>query len=266
MDTSVLIEQNENIYKQEQSSHKLLALCLRFGELLLLCGAETSRIEDSIVRILRAYEKKEASAFAIPTLLLVTFQDADGTLYSSSRRMGEVNKNFNRFEKLNQLSRALCTEKKSLAFFEKELNEIGKISGYGLPVQLLGAAGVAVGFAYVFSATITDIFIAGVLAVLARLVFYYLESVKLNSLFNQLLNSFLIAASAELLAKVGLVDTPSSVTVAVFMNLVPGMLITTSIYDLVRRDFTSGISRLSEAFFNAVMLAIGSGIAVYFLR
>lgn len=248
-------------------NYRLLDLCLRFGTKMLASGAETSRVEDSVIRILGAYGKKSCSAFAIPTLLLITFQDEDESIFTSSRRIVNRGTDFHRLDSLNSLSRALCTgERKSLDFFSSHLEDIVAIDNYSRPVLLIAAVFVAMGFAYVFGSNIQDILIAGGVACGMKLIYELLNDAKLNSTYIILMSSFLAGFSIETMANWNWIQNPSIVTVSVVMNLVPGMLLTTSIYDIVNKDFTSGLNKLVESTFIALALAIGTGIAVILVR
>lgn len=262
----VLPAEVENVNSVKEN-YRLLDLCLRFGAKLLAAGAETFRVEDSIQRIIQAYGRKAVSAFAIPTLLLITFQDEDGSIYTSSRRIVNRGTDFNRLDALNSLSRTLCSgNRKSLDFFSSQLEDIAALEQYPLQITILAAVVVAVGFAYVFGATVQDMFFAGLVAFIVKSFQEFLNRLKLNSTYVNLLSSFIAGASMEWLAVLSLVLNPQTATVAVIMNLVPGMLITTSIHDIVNKDFTSGLNKLVEATFIALALAIGTGIAVILLR
>ena len=52
-----------------------------------------------------------------------------------------------------------------------------------------------------------------------------------------------------------------TVTISSIMLLVPGLLITNAIRDTIAGDLVSGISRALEAFFIAIAIAVGTGMA-----
>src|SRR5690606_36866435 len=74
--------------------------------------------------------------------------------------------------------------------------------------------------------------------------------------------SFVIGLLALLLVKNGLGHQLDIIVIASVMPLVPGLLITNAIRDLMAGHFLSGLSKGAEAFFTA--LAIGTGVAVVY--
>lgn len=245
------------------SSHQLLDLCLRFGTMLMEVGAETSRVEDSITRILKAYGLREPSAFAIPTLVLITFKDEKGSTYTSSRRITVRGNNLYRLTMLNQLSRTLCEgERKTTDYFRVELEKIAVTPNRRFSVVLLATVLVSLGFTLIFRGSWLDALASCVTAVLMRLVFVTLERMQVNSIFNHLVSAFVAGLGIEGLYHLGLAINPALATIAVIMNIVPGMLITNSIRETIGGDFTSGMNKIIEALLIAVALAVGAGSAV----
>ena len=59
-------------------SDKLLNLATSLGCLLAESGAEISRVEESVYRLLQAYQGKDAQVFAIPSCLIVSLLAEDG--------------------------------------------------------------------------------------------------------------------------------------------------------------------------------------------
>ena len=52
--------------------HLLLDCMLEMGELLLDCGAEISRVEDTLERVGKAYGANRVDVFAIPSFISIT--------------------------------------------------------------------------------------------------------------------------------------------------------------------------------------------------
>ena len=88
----------------------LLDLATNVGYELAMAGAETFRVEESIVRIMAAYGV-EAEVFAIPNYLVVSISDDDGKPITKMRRIGSHGNKLDAVEKFSNLSRALCNRK-----------------------------------------------------------------------------------------------------------------------------------------------------------
>ena len=64
-----------------------LAECLLdMGALLLDCGAEISRVEETIVRMGRAYGARHVDVFAITSIITLTMEFAEEDVITETRR------------------------------------------------------------------------------------------------------------------------------------------------------------------------------------
>ena len=54
--------------------HRLLKQVIKIGGLLIECGAEIYRVEESIRRMLKAYSVESVDVFAIPSMIMVTLE------------------------------------------------------------------------------------------------------------------------------------------------------------------------------------------------
>ena len=92
-------------------TNEILTCAISLGEQLLYCGAEVSRVEDSIMRICNAYGVDNIDVFAIPSLVIVTASKANEAPITQTRRVLSPDNNLDRVEKLNSLSRYICQNK-----------------------------------------------------------------------------------------------------------------------------------------------------------
>lgn len=258
---------NQKSYNQVDFSQQLIDLCLDFGNLMLESGAESSRVEDSIVRILKSYNRKSASAFAIPTLLLISFKNDNDEIITTSKRVSYIHNDFYKLDQLSNLSYEICNnENISLEFFQKSLQHIKVSSEYRPFTTIFSTIIVSLGFIYIFRGSLRDVIGAILTAIVMRSTFDFLSRKRLNSLFINLISSFLGGIVSEILFSINIVDNPSIIIVSTFMNFVPGIMITNAIRDYTRGDYTSGTNKLIEALLIAISLAIGSVFARILLR
>ena len=105
--------------ESETASHSALIACLlEMGELLLGCGAEISRIEDTLQRLGKAYGAERMDVFVIPSLISVTLSFPGNEAVTETRRIRSSGGNdFYRLEKLNDLSRRCCAARSSTPMF-----------------------------------------------------------------------------------------------------------------------------------------------------
>ena len=98
---------------------KLLQAILDIAEEMLVCGAEVSRVEDSIERMCTAYGCTRVNAFIITSNIQVTMEDPDENIVTQIRRIVRNNVNFDKLDYLNDLSRWICREKPSVTEIRK---------------------------------------------------------------------------------------------------------------------------------------------------
>lgn len=258
---------NVELTAESGSSNKLLELCLRFGSLMINSGSESARTEDSIERILTAYGVEDASAFCLPTLILVSYKDQEGDLYTSSKRTRDVDNNFIRLDELNSLSRDLCTgELKTLSYFENELNRIENKDINKPQYLLLGIVLAAFGFNFIFGGDLQNSIGVLISAGVMGAVYTFLAQLHTNSVFNNFISSFIGSVIIRSLEYTSLINDASTASISIIMGLVPGMILTNAIREILTKDYTSGLNKLVESTFIAISLAMGSALALLIFR
>ena len=239
----------------------LLDLVANLGHRLAMAGAETFRIEESVNRIMTAYGL-EAETFAIPNCLTVSLRTPDGQSMTRMRRIGQHGNDLDAVERYSNLSRRICAETPAPSVALQWLEDTDKSRVYHrFPVMLLGHFLGACGFAIFFGGGLTESVCGGLCGVLLGLVAYFAEKWHINQFFTTTVSSFAMAVLAFFLG--GLVPwvncTP--VIVGTLMILVPGLLFTNAMRDIIFGDTNSGINRIVQVLLIAVAIALGAGSA-----
>ena len=86
----------------------LLAGAVEVGKYLLAAGAEVSRVENTVERIMYAYGVVEVDVFALQSFILASVRLADGTEFTRTRRILSSGTDLRRLEELNAFSRQIC--------------------------------------------------------------------------------------------------------------------------------------------------------------
>lgn len=239
----------------------LMDMVTDFGYNLAMAGAETFRVEDSINRIMSAYGA-QSEAFVITNCMTLSMRAPDGKLYNRMRRIGFHGNDLDTVEKFNSLSRRICAEKPDLKTAVQWLSEV-KASRlhYKLPTFLLGCILGSAGFAIFFGGTFMDALCAGICGTILGLSDRFLERFKTNPFFKTIVNSFIMAIVAYITGTIGLADNTDAVIIGALMILVPGLLFTNAMRDIIFGDTNSGINRIVQVFLTAAAIALGTGAA-----
>lgn len=230
------------------------------GQRLLESGAETYRVEDTVVRLLETFGMENANCFSTLTGLMIS-ATKDGKSYAQVARIKARFTNLNRIVQINDLSRKACSL--SIDEFKDELMTIIKTPTYNLLTNVLFAYLACFGFNLLFMGSLNDSIYAGFIGMLVRFFTIKLANHDINHFFSITLNAGVSTLLALIFNYFGLVDNYNIMIVAIIMLLVPGLAITNAIYDSLAGDLVSGVTRAIEALIIAVAIAMGSGAITY---
>lgn len=239
----------------------LLDLATDLGYELAMAGAETFRVEESISRCLQAYGV-ECEVFAIPNYLVVSILDEQGHPITRMRRIGHHGNNLDAVEKFSGLSRAFCNRKPEPKEGMKWFDIVREnLLTYPLWVQYLGYFLGSVGYGLFFGGNWMDAFCAGLCGLLVGFSGSQLDKMKANPFFKTIASAFFMALLAYALGAVGLAKNPDAVSIGALMILVPGLLFTNAMRDIIYGDTNSGVNRIVQVLLIAVALALGTAAA-----
>ncbi len=241
--------------------NNLLDLSTDLGYELAMCGAETFRVEESVSRVLEAYGI-QAEVFAIPNCLTVSIETADGRPKTRMRRIGYHGNDIDSVDRLAGLSRKICAEKPDPAVAKAELEHIcSHKRSYSLLIYLLGSFLGAFGYAMVFGGSLIDGFCGGLCGLLVGTINRVMDRMKANQFFRTIAAAFPMALLAYALSAVGIADAPDMVTIGALMILVPGLLFTNAMRDIIFGDTNSGTNRIVQVLLIAAAIALGTAAA-----
>lgn len=239
----------------------LLDVATDLGYELAMCGAETYRIEDSVRLILQSYGM-EPEVFSIPNNLLVSIETPEGNLLTRMRRIGHHGNDLDSMEQFSGLSRAICNRKPEPKEARLWLNYVQQNRrSYKNIMFLLGDFLGAFGFSFLFGASFADGICAGICGLLTGIVTMALDKMQANQFFRTLIASFLLSLLAYGLGALGFAPDPDAVIIGALMLLVPGLLFTNAMRDIIYGDTNSGVNRIVQVFLVAAAIALGGAVA-----
>lgn len=239
----------------------LLDLATDLGYELAMSGAETFRVEESINRVLKTYGV-ESEAFAIPNNLIVSIETPEGQPMTRMRRIGYHGNDLDGVEIFNGLSRAICNRKPEPMEARQWLQIArSKRRSYSLPMYLLGNFLGASGFALFFGGNLLDALWAGICGLVVGIVVKWMDRMKANQFFSTISSSFILALLAYSILGLGLTDHVDTVIIGTLMILVPGLLFTNAMRDIIYGDTNSGVNRIVQVLLIAMAIALGTAAA-----
>ena len=249
--------------ESETASHSALIACLlEMGELLLNCGAEISRIEDTLARLGASYGAERTDVFVIPSIISISMEFPGEKALTETRRIHSNGANdFYRLEKLNTLSRGCHTEPLPLPELRASLDRIAA-GRKPLRVILGGSVLAALSFTVFFGGSVWDGLAAALFALAVCLLQEYLGRTELNTTAFNLVISLLIGLGVGLLAALLPALHMDKILIGDIMLLIPGLAMTNAIRNMLVGNTISGVVRLAESLIWAAALASGIMIAL----
>ena len=237
----------------------LMDLVSAIASKLAVSGAETYRVEESVRRICAAYGL-DARTYAIPHSLFITIMIPGQLPMTQLCRMEHLGTDLEAVEQYSNLSRKICAEKPdwktALSWLEIADREEQHFS---IPMDLLGHVLVASGFCLFFGGSGLDALSAGFCGLLLGVLSRALS--KTNTFFQKILSAFLTAVFAYGLSALGWTNNVDTCVIGALMLLVPGILFTNALRDIIFGDTNSGINRIVEVLLIAAAIALGTAAA-----
>lgn len=242
------------------ASYHIMKVCLLAGRIMLQSGAETYRVEDTMTRMASALGSPESHSYVTPTGIIFS---VEGDAPAKFIRISERSTDLTKVVAVNQISRRMVTGEISPTEAYDELKEV-QMSSHAYPkwLQIFVAAVASGCFLIMFLGEWHDFmpaFIAGGLGFTAMIYFHRLVQIKF---FAEFLASLIIGLLSSMMVALGIGHQLDKIIIGSVMPLVPGVLITNAIRDLMAGHLVSGLSKGAEAFLTA--FAIGAGVAVVF--
>lgn len=241
--------------------YKLLDFATDLGYELSMSGAETYRVEESVYRILSAYGV-EAEVFAIPNCLIVSITSPEGHPLTYMRRIGIHGNDLDAVERFSALSRRVCMEtpdpENAMDLLEqarrsrKHHHWLLLLLGY-----FLGAAG----FGIFFGGNILDALVSGLGGLITGICMMFMDRFKANNFFKTMLAAFPLAFIPYIFGAFGLISNPDAATIGTVMVLIPGLLFTYAMRDIIFGDTNSGVNRIVQVLLIALAIACGTAFA-----
>ena len=243
------------------NKQQLVNIASRLGYSMQKNGAEAYRIEDSVARVLKALGATDINVFVINSCFMVSMHTEEGSVVSEIRRCSEKTTDLRRIDKLNSLCRKICS-KENLGYDEiiGELDSIDNEKNYPFIVKLLGFTIISSAFSIIFGGGLLEAIAAAAIGIITYPLFYFLDVFKTGIFFKNIVASAFISLLTILFSVFIIPLNIDKVIIGIFMNLVPGVALVTSMRDIIAGDLISGKNTLTEAIIIALGMALGSGL------
>ena len=241
----------------------LLSGCCEVGRRLLEYGAEIPRAEDTVRRLLAAYGL-EGEVFAIPNCVWASAREPDGRVCTVMRRVPSSTLNIEGIERFNDLSRRLCAAPPDdpAELLSQCRREAAQLRRYPMRLRVAGYFVGAFFFALFFGGGWAEAWCAGLAGLACGACLACLEQAGGNAFLSTLASAFVLGTASCAMRALG---APISLEVTLaggIMVLVPGLVFTNFMSNLLTGDMVSGLATFARALLSAAAIALGAGAAM----
>ncbi|WP_338472423.1 threonine/serine exporter family protein [Niallia sp. XMNu-256] len=243
------------------NTDELGELCLLAGKIMLESGAETYRVQDTMKRIAGSFGINSPNSYVTPTGIIFSLCGTEQT------KLAEITKRSTDLYKViivNSISRKISNGEISAEEAYFTLRKIEKRNlKYPQYVKII-AASIVSGFSLaMFNGEWNDFIPAFLSGGAGFLCVSYIDRLVDIKFFTEFLAALVVALMSCIFNYIGSGDDLSNIIVASIMPLVPGLLITNAVRDLMAGHLVSGLAKGAEAALTA--FAIGAGVAIIIL-
>ena len=245
--------------KNQEETHEIMDACLLAGKIMLQSGAETYRVEDTMNRMASAFGIKDTHSYVTPTVIMFSSEEARPEM-TRLVRVSERTTDLKKVTLVNDVSRKISS---GVLDLKQAMSTLRKIESanlmYPFWIQVLAAAIASGCFTIMFLGTWPDFLpsiLAGGAGYYFMVMFHRMIQVRF---FSEFFGAVVIGLISVISVSNGFGLELDKIIIGAVMPLVPGLLITNAVRDLMAGHLVSGISKGAEAFLTA--FAIGAGIA-----
>lgn len=249
----------------ENSPGRMLEIAGLAAQIILENGAETYRVEDTVLRLCGSYGFHDADVIALSTGVIISVTVPEGSS-SIIRRVRKRGMHLSRVNAVNDLSREIAGGGVGMEQAMRALQAIAAQPGAPMWRMSLMTALVAGSFALMFGGGWQPFLVACVCGFITRIMLVKVQRAD-SALVLVALFGGMICAAVTMAAFYLLRLTPQSVETALagaIMPLISGLMMTNAVRDTLRGDLLSGIARSLEALLVAVMVALGISLILRF--
>lgn len=247
-------------YDQDRKK-AIFRLALFTGELMLRNGAETYRVEDTILRICNSRGYQHVNVFTSPTVIIISDERFDGITFMKTIKNRGIN--LNKIDLLNAFSRKFVSNKDlSIEDAIVLLKDIEKVKSYNQWVVYVGTGIGSACFSVLLGCTLVDFIFTFITSIFAVIIFDKMFGISSIPSFATLTSAIFIAVIGTSLSSIGLLSQPNTLIVGSIMPLLPGVSLIKGLRDLISGDLISGVARAFDATLTAVAIAVGVGFVL----
>lgn len=244
-----------------RTKKNILSLAVYAGKIMLENGAETYRVEETVIRICKAYSIRYVESFVTPTGIFVSIDQGnpDTEIITFIKRIKTRTIDLNKVSQINDFSRKLAISSLSVKEGMKILKKIDTLSKYPKIIKIFCSGIASACFGLLLGANYNDFISSFIISILVYICVSFIENLDSNLFIQNFIGGTIAAIFAIISVHLHLGVNIDKIIISSIMILVPGVAITNAVRDYISGELLSGVARSAEAIIIAVSIAVGVG-------
>jgi uncharacterized membrane protein YjjP (DUF1212 family) len=239
----------------EPEAPDAIAFVLALGRALHRYGTPSYRLEDALETCCHRMGL-EAEVFTTPTAIIMSFGDPT-ELRTRMLRVDSVELDMDKLEQVDDLADDVAAHRVTAAEGVARIDKIFSAPRqFGHAISTLMHATTASALAVFFGGTLHDVAVAGAIGVMLGLLAQVAARSTDQARVFELVGSAFVAFAAGIASSVWAIS-PSLVTLAALIVMLPGMSLTVAMTELATRHIIAGTARLMSAVIVLLQLVVG---------
>ncbi len=241
----------------------ILDFAARLGSSMLNTGANLERADDTMNRICLSYHLESISIFSLSSSIMISARSPDGVYGSRHVAVPPVSIHLEKLNRLNRLSRTVCTQTPAPAVLMGLLDEAEQVEEYSIQKVILGYLAAMTSLCVIFGGTVRDVVAADCITFALFWVIRWLSGRSINHIVVNTLCMWFAGTLGLLLVRFGIGEHYFSIIITSSMMMIPGIPLVNSVRNLLCGNEMNGILELLKVILETVAIVFGLVLSIY---
>ena len=252
--------------KIENSLERIADLLLEISSILMVSGANTSRVNLNIARFASVLNCESYSLISQKTIILTVIDRETQENYTKVKNIPSHKIDFTVISSISKASWNAISEDWTLSQISREIKTIQQQKRYPRIIVLIAVSFAGAGFCKIFGGDYLNLLVSFISTFFGLLMLQIAHRRE----FNTYISVFLASLTASLLASFGvyfnLGTHPEDALATSILFLVPGVALINSVTDLLDKNVLNGMVRFTNGVMTVLAIALGLFVAMLIFR